>query len=58
MKLGAENLVYKSKKIIGNPNFSDLFKCIVNRFKRAGYALDIMHDKFLTQLWLKAMLPV
>ena len=27
-------LVYKFKKIIGNPN-SDLFKRIVNRFKRA-----------------------
>ena len=29
-------------KIIENPNFSDLFKRIVNRFKRAGYTLDIM----------------
>ena len=36
------DLVYKFKKIIGNPNFSDLFKRIVNRFKRAGYTLDIM----------------
>ena len=35
------NLVYKFMKIIGNPSFSDLFKRIVNRFKRAGY-LDIM----------------
>ena len=34
--------VYKFKKIIGNPNFSDLFKRIVNRYKRAGYTLDIM----------------
>ena len=34
-------LVYKFKKIIGNPNFSDLFKRIVNRFKRAGYTFDI-----------------
>ena len=31
------DLVYKFKKIIGNPNFSNLFKRIVNRFKRAGY---------------------
>ena len=31
------DLVYKFKKIIGNPKFSDLFKRIVNRFKRAGY---------------------
>ena len=36
------DLVYKFKKIIGNPNFSNLFKRIVNRFKRAGYSLDIM----------------
>ena len=36
--------VYKFKKIIGNPNFSDLFKRIVNRFKRAGYTLDIMRQ--------------
>ena len=35
------DLVYKFKKIIGNPNFSDLFKCIVNKFKRAWYTLDI-----------------
>ena len=37
-------LVYtcKFKKIIGHPNFSDLFKRIVNRFKRAGYTQDIM----------------
>ena len=52
-------LVYKFKKIIGNPNFSDLFKCIVNRFKGIGYTLDIMWQTaclVLTQLWLKAML--
>ena len=35
-------LVYKFKKIIGNPNLSDLFKRNVNRFKRAGYTLDCM----------------
>ena len=42
------DLVYKFKKIIGNPNFSNLFKriyiYIVNRFKRAGYSLDIMRQ--------------
>ena len=38
------DLVYKFKKIIGNPNFSDLFKRIVNRFKRARYTLDIMRQ--------------
>ena len=31
------DLVYKFKKIIGNPNFFDLLKRIVNRFKRAVY---------------------
>ena len=38
------DLVYKFKKIIGNPNFSNLFKRIVNRFKRAGYTSDIMRQ--------------
>ena len=37
-------LVYKFKKIIGNPNFSNLLKRIVNRFKRAGYSLEIMRQ--------------
>ena len=38
------DLVYKFKKIIGNPNFSNVLNCIVNRFKRAGYSLDIMRQ--------------
>ena len=38
------DLVYKFKKIIGNPNFSNLLKDIDNRFKRAGYSLDIMRQ--------------
>ena len=53
------DLVYKFKKIIGSPNFSDLFIRIVNRFKRAGYTLDIMRQTaclVLLQSWLKAML--
>ena len=37
-----EILVYKLKKIIGKPNFSNRSKRIVNRFKRAGYSLDII----------------
>ena len=52
------NLVYKLKKIIGNPNIYDLFKRIVNHFKRAGYTLDIMRQTacpVLTQSWLKAL---
>ena len=38
------DLVYKFKKIIGNSNFSDIYKRIVNRFKRAGYTLDILRQ--------------
>ena len=38
------DLVYKSKKIIGNPNFSALFRRIVKRFRRTGYTLDIMRQ--------------
>ena len=37
-------IVYKFKRIIGNPNFSDIFKRIVNRFKRARNKLDIMRQ--------------
>ena len=38
------DLVYKFKEICGNPNYSDLFKHIVNRFRRAEYTLDIMRQ--------------
>ena len=38
------DLVYKFKKIIGNSNFSPNLKRIVNRFKRAGYSLDVMRQ--------------
>ena len=38
------DLVYKFKKIIGNPNFSDLFKRVVNSFKREWYTLGIMRQ--------------
>ena len=38
------DLVYKFKKIIGNLNFSDLFRSIVKRFRRTGYNLDIMRQ--------------
>ena len=38
------DLVYKLKKIIGNPNFSDLFRRIVKRLRRTGYNLDIVRQ--------------
>ena len=52
------DLVYKFKKIIGNPNFSNFNKRIANRFKRAAYTLNIMRQTaclVLAQSWLKAM---
>ena len=36
------DLVYKFKRIVGKPNFSDQFKKIVKRYIRVGYNLDIM----------------
>ena len=36
------DLVYKSKRIVGKPNFSDKLKKIVKRYIRVGYNLDIM----------------
>ena len=42
------SLMYKFKKIIRNPNFSDLFKYIFNRVKNTGYTLDIMRQTACT----------
>ena len=53
------DFVYKFKKIIGNPNFSNLLKRIVYRFKRAWYTLDIMRQTaclVFNPSWLKDML--
>ena len=38
------DVVYKFKRIVGNPNFSDQFKKIVKRYIRVGYNLDIMRQ--------------
>ena len=38
------DLVYKFKRIVGKPNFSDQFKKIVIRYIRVGYSLDIMRQ--------------
>ena len=35
---------FLTAKLLKQGNFSNLFKCIVNRFKRAGYSLDIMQQ--------------
>ena len=38
------DLVYKFKRIVGKPYFSDQFKKIVKRYIRVGYNLDIMRQ--------------
>ena len=38
------DLVYKFKRIVGKPNFSDQLKRIVKRYIRVGYNLDIMRQ--------------
>ena len=38
------DLVYKFKRIVGKPNFSDQFKKIVKRYIRVGYNMDIMRQ--------------
>ena len=34
------DLVYKVKRIVGKPNFSDQFKKMVKRYIRIGYNFD------------------
>ena len=36
------DLVYKFKRIVGKPNFSDQFKKIIKHYKKVGYNLDVM----------------
>ena len=38
------DLVYKFKRIVGKPNFSDQFKGMVRRYMGVGYSLDIMRQ--------------
>ena len=38
------NLVYKFKRIVGKPNFSDQFRKIVKRYIKVGYYLDVMRQ--------------
>ena len=38
------DLVYKFKRIVGKPNYSDQFKKIVKRYIRVGYNLDILRQ--------------
>ena len=37
-----DHLVYKFKRIVGKPNFSDQFIKIIKRYKRVGYNMDNM----------------
>ena len=38
------DLVYRFRKIVGNSNFSEQFRKVINRYKRIGYSLDIMRQ--------------
>ena len=38
------DLVYKFKRIVGKPYFSDQFKKIIKRYKRVGYNMDSMRQ--------------
>ena len=38
------SLVYKFKRIVGKPYFSDQFKRIIKRYKIVGYNMDIMRQ--------------
>ena len=38
------DLVYKFKRIVGKPNFSDQFKKIIKRYINVGYNLDVMRQ--------------
>ena len=39
-----DDLVYKFKRIVGKPNFSDQFKKIIKRYIKFGYNLDVMRQ--------------
>ena len=38
------DLVYKFKRIIGKPYFSDQFKMIIKRYIKVGYNFDVMQQ--------------
>ena len=38
------DLVYKFKRIVGKPNFSDQFKKIIKCYVKVGYNLDVMRQ--------------
>ena len=38
------DFVYKFKRIVGKPNFSDHFKKIIKRYIKVGYNLDVMRQ--------------
>ena len=38
------DLVYRFRKMVGQSNFSEQFRNLINRYKRIGYSLDIMRQ--------------
>ena len=45
------DLVYKFKRIVGNPNFSDQLKKITKRYMKAGYNLEVMRQSDALKEW-------
>ena len=45
------DLVYKFKRIVGKPNFSDQFKKIVKLYIKVGYNLDVMRQSACLHAW-------
>ena len=37
-------VIYKFKRIVGTPTFSDQFKKIIKHYKKVGYNMDIMRQ--------------
>ena len=42
-RIMSSDLVYRFRKIVGNSNFSEQFRKLINRYK-IGYSLDIMRQ--------------
>ena len=47
------DLVYKFKRIVGKPNFSDQLKKIIKRYIKVGYNLDAMVSSLSARRWVR-----
>ena len=49
------DLVYKFKRIVGKPYFSDQFKKIIKRYIKVGYNMDVMRQSACLVLKLHSL---